>query len=160
MHDIETSFTSMIGFEHCAMKSLSKEAGFQSMVKQAVFNWNPPECDLSSKRIICYDKQAAPAVLDYREDLSVPFAHDYGLMFEVYENDQHITIHANWDQNLVSTDLVSQLIEDFGSFLSLIIRTREVTMAELISANRHCAQLANFEPRQQAGLAPERLLRS
>ncbi|KAF6222607.1 hypothetical protein HO133_000654 [Letharia lupina] len=148
MRDIETQLSSMIGFEHCAMKVLSREAGFQNMLKQAVFSWNPPDCDLSCKRIICYDKEAAPAVLDYREDLSVPFAHDYGLMFEVYEHGEHISIHATWDQNLVSGDLISRLLEDFGSFLALIIKTRGATVVELLSVNRVCqsGRTATFDP--------------
>ena len=159
MRDIKTGFLSMIGFEHCAMKALSNEADFQRTVKQAVFNWNLPDCDLSSKRIVCYDKQAAPTVLDFREDLSVPFAHDYGLMFEVYEHGEHITIRVNWDQDLVSVDLINRLIEDFGSFLSSIIRTRGVTVVELLSAHGFYGQMAGFEP-QPAGLPSERLLDS
>ena len=152
LRDIQTQFSSMIDFEHCAMKALSNKAGYLNTLKQAVFSWNPPNCDVSSKRIICYDKEAAPAILAYREDLSVPSAHDYGLMFEVYEHGEHITIHATWDQDFVSADLISRLFENFGSFLVLIIKKRGVTVVELLSEHR----VANFEP-QRAGLAPEQL---
>ena len=159
MHDIETQFSSMIGFEHCAMKVLRKETGFQSMPKQAVFSWNPLGSDLSSKRIVCHDKEAAPAVLDYREDLSVPVAHDYGLLFEVYEHGEHITIYATWDHVLVSADLITRLFDKFGSSLLQIIRTRGVTVSELLSENRvgRSRQMAHFEP-QRAELAPEQKL--
>lgn len=136
MCDIDTQFSSMVGFEHCAMKVLSDERGFQNMPKQAVFNWNPPDSDLSSKRIVCYDKEAAPAVLAYREDLSVPSAHDYGLMFEVYEHGGHIAIYASWDHGLVSRELVSSVSDDFGGLLSLIVRTQGVTVSELLSRHR------------------------
>lgn len=159
MHDIESQFSSMIGFEHCAMKVLSKETGFQSMPKQAVFCWNPPGNDLSSKRIICHDKEAAPAVLDYRADLSMPAAHDYGLLFEVYEHGEHITIHASRDPNLVSADLISRLFDRFGGFLLLIMKTRGVTVSKLLFENRvgQLGQMANSES-QRAGLLPEQVL--
>lgn len=154
MRDIETQLISMVGFEHCAMSC------FQNMPKQAVFSWNPRDSDIFSKRIVCYDKEAAPAVLDYREDLSVPFAHDYGLMFEVYDHGEHITIHASWDQELVSADFINRLLEDFGSFLASIIRTRGATVLELLSKNRvgQSEQVANSHP-HRAGLPPEQLLR-
>ena len=151
MRDINTQFSAMIGFEHCAMSSL------QNMPKQAVFSWNPVDSDISSKRIVCYDKEAAPAVLDYREDLSVPFAHDYGLMFEVYEHGEHLTIHATWDHNLVPKNFISRVFEDFGNFLALIIRTRGATVVELLSENRvgQSGQGGAFEP-QRAALPPEK----
>lgn len=136
MRDIESQFSSMVGFEHCAMKALSKGVGFQNMVKQAVFNWNPPDSDLTSKRIVCHDKEAAPAVLAYREDLSMPVAHDYGLMFEVYEHGEHITIYATWDHNLIPVDLRNWLFMNFESFLSSIIKTRGKTVLELLSENK------------------------
>ncbi|KAL9073584.1 MAG: hypothetical protein Q9161_002824 [Pseudevernia consocians] len=154
MRDIETQLLSMVGFEHCAMSC------FQDMPKQAVFSWNPRDSDVFSKRIVCHDKEAAPAVLDYREDLSVPFAHDYGLMFEVYEHGEHITIHATWDQELVSADFISRLLEEFGSLLVSIIRTRGATVAELLSENRvgQSEQVANSD-HHRAGLPPQQLLR-
>ena len=136
MRDISTQFTLMIGFEHCAMKVLSNGGSFQNMLKQAVFSWNTPGSDISSRRIICHDKEVAPAVLAYREDLLVPFAHDYGLMFEVYEHDGHIAIYASWDHNLVSADFIDRLYEDFGAFLMLIVKKRRVTVLELLAENR------------------------
>lgn len=146
MRHINAQFSAMIGFEHCAMSSL------QNMPMQAVFNWNPVDGDISSKRIVCHDKEAAPAVLDYREDLSVPFAHDYGLMFEVYEHGEHLTIRATWDHNLVSTILISRVFEDFGNFLALIIRTPGATVVELLSENKvgQSGQVAAFEPQRAA----------
>ncbi len=146
MRDINAQFSAMIGFEHCAMSSL------QNMPMQAVFNWNPVDGDISSKRIVCHDKEAAPAVLGYREDLSVPFAHDYGLMFEVYEHGEHLTIRATWDHHLVSTSLISRVFEDFGNFLVLIIRTPGATVGELLSENRvgQSGQVAAFEPQRAA----------
>ena len=146
--DIQIQLSSMIGFEHCAMKALSSGVGFQNMLKQAVFSWNSPECDITSKRIVCHDKEAAPAVLAYREDLSVPFAHDYVLMFEVYEHDGHITTYATWDHNLVFDDFISRLFDDFGSFLALIIKTRGATMVELLSEHR----MPKSEPQQDVAL--------
>ena len=150
MRDIDAQFSAMVGFEHCAMSS------HQNMPKLAVFSWNPVDSEISSKRIVCYDKEAAPAVLDHREDLSVPFAHDYGLMFEVYEHGEHLIIRATWDHHLVSTSLISRLFEDFGSFLALIIRTRGATVVELLSENRvgQSGQVPAFEP-QRAALPPE-----
>lgn len=158
MRDIETQFSSMIGFEHCAMKVLSEECGFQNLRKQAVFNWNLPGTDLSPKRIVCHDKEAAPAVLAYREDLSVPFSHDYGLLFEIYEHGQHITIHASWDRALVSVDLVNRLFERFGSLLISIVKVPGGTVLELLSENNasQSGQGDSFQP-QQAGLPPEQL---
>ena len=154
MRDIETQLLSMVGFEHCAMSC------FQDMPKQAVFSWNPRDSDVFSKRIVCHDKEAAPAVLDYREDLSVPFAHDYGLLFEVYEHGEHITIHATWDQELVSADFISRLLEEFGNLLVSIIRTRGATVVELLSENRvgQSEQVANSD-HHRAGLPPQQLLR-
>ena len=159
MHDIESQFSSMIGFEHYAMKVLSKETGIQNMPRQAVFSWNTPGNDLSSKRIICHDKEAAPAVLDYRADLSMPFAHDYGLLFEVYEHGEHITIHASGDPALVSADLIHRLFDRFGSFLLLIIKTRGVSVSKLLFENGmgQLGQMANSES-QGAGLPPETTL--
>ena len=142
--DIQIQLSSMIGFEHCAMKALGGGVGFEDMLKQAVFSWNQAECDITSKRIVCHDKEAAPAVLAYREDLSVPFAHDYVLMFEVYEHDGYITTYATWDDNLVFDDFISRLFDDFGSFLSLIIKARGATMVELLSEHR----AAKSEPQQ------------
>ena len=148
MRDIETQFQSMVGFEYCAMKALGNRGGLQSMLKQAVFNWHQPGIDISSKRIICHDKQAAPAVLAHREDLSMPYAHDYGLMIEVYEHGEHIAIYASWDHNLISRDLINRLLEDFGIFLMLIIKARGVTVLELLSENRagRSGQVADFQP--------------
>ena len=136
MRDIENQFQSMAGFEYCAMKALGNQGGLQDMRKQAVLNWHRPGSDVSSKRIICHDKEAAPAVLAYREDLSVPYAHDYGLMIEVYEHGEHVAIYASWDPNLVSRDLIKRLFEDFGSLLILIMKARGETVLELLSANR------------------------
>lgn len=154
MHDIETQLSSMIGYEHCAMKVLSKENGLRCMPKQAVFSWNPPGVDSSSERIVCHDKEAAPAVLDYSADLSWTFAHDYGLLFEVYEHGEHITIRASWDPNLVSADLINRLYDKFRSFLLLIIRMRGVTVSELLFENRVDQYMANCES-QRAGVLPD-----
>ena len=132
MRNIENQFTSMIGFEYCAMKALNNQGGSQNTLKQAVFHWNPPGSDVSSRRIICHDKAVAPAVLAYREDLSVPYAHDYGLLFEVHEHGGHIAILASWDHNLVSAELIGRLFENFGSFLTSIIKTRGLTVRELL----------------------------
>ena len=150
LYGIQTQLSCMIGFEHCAMKALSSGVGFQNMLKQAVFSWNPHECDITSKRVVCHDKEAAPAVLAYREDLSVPFTHDYVLMFEVYEHDGHITIYATWDHNLVFDDFIDRLFDDFGSFLALIIKERDATVVELLSKHR----MAKSEPEQD--VAPNR----
>ena len=136
MRDIDTQLSAMIGFEHCAMRALSKGTSLQNMLKQAVFSWNPPGSDLASRRIVCHDKEVAPAVLAYREDLSLPFAHDYGLMFEVYEHGQHISTYASWDQNLASADLVRRLFESFETLLTAIIKTPRATVLELLSDNR------------------------
>ena len=137
MCDISSQFTYMIGFEHCAMKVLSNGGDFQNMLTQAVFCWNTPNSDISSRRIICHDKEVAPAILAYREDLSVPFAHDYGVMFEVYEHDGHIAIYASWDHNLVSADFIDRLSEDFGAFLMLVIKKRGATVLELLAEKRN-----------------------
>ena len=132
MLDINNKFASMIGFEHCAMKALHTNGGLQNLPPQAVFSWNPPGSDLASKRIICHDKAVAPTVLAYREDLSVPYAHDYGLLFEVYEHGGHVAIFANWDRDLVSADLISRLMEGFGRFLMLILKTKDLTLEEVL----------------------------
>ena len=159
MRDIETQFSSTIGFEHCALKALSEVCGFQNMRQQAAFSWNPPGTDLSPKRIVCHDKEVAPAVLAYREDLSVLFSHDYGLLFEVYEHGEHITIYASWDRALVSVDLIARLLEQFGSLLISIIKTPRATVLELLSEYRtsQAGQVAGIQPRE-AGLPPEQLL--
>lgn len=154
MHDIKTQFRSMVGYEHCAMKILSKETGLRSIPKQAVFSWNPRGIDSSSERIVCHDKEAAPAVLDYRADLTWNFAHDYGLLFEVYEHGEHITIRASWDPHLVSADLITRLFDRFRSFLLFIIRARGVTVSELLFEDKVGQSTANSEP-QRAGLPPE-----
>ena len=132
MRHINNEFTSMIGLEHCAMKALHTDGGLHNLPPQAVFSWNPPGSDLSSKRIICHDKAVAPAVLAYREDLSVPYAHDYGLLFEVYEHGGHVAILASWDRNLVSADLIGRLVEGFERFLMLIIKTKDLTLREVL----------------------------
>lgn len=158
MRVIETQISSMNGYEHCAMKVLSRGCGLHNMLKQAVFNWNPPDTDLSPKRIVCHDKEAAPAVLAFREDLSVPFAHDYGLMFEIYEHGEHIAIYASWDQDLVSVHLVTRLFEGFASFLTAIMKRRGATVLELLSENRVSqSDQATYVQPQKAGRPPERL---
>lgn len=148
MRDIDTQFQSMIGFEHCAMKALSNQGNPQNVPKQAVFSWNPPGTDVSSKRIICHDKEVAPAVLAYREDLTTTFAHDYGLLFEVYGHGEHITIYASWDHKLVSAELINRLSEDFGNFLVLIIKRSSGTVLELLAEIRagRAAQVADPIP--------------
>ena len=136
MRDINNDFTSMIGFEHCAMKALHTNGGLQNLPAQAVFSWNPPGSDLSSKRIICYDKGVAPAILAYREDLSMPYAHDYGLLFEVYEHEGHVAMFASWDHDLVSTDLIYRLVEGFERFLTLITKTKGFTVGTALCERR------------------------
>lgn len=147
MRDIDTQFASMAGFEHCAMRALSKGADVKNMPKQAVFNWNPPGSDVSSKRVVCHDREAAPAVLAYREDLSVPFAHDYGLLFEVYEHGEYIAIYVSWDQNLVEANLIRRLCEDFESFLVAIIKIGGGSVLDLLSEIKACraGQVAGFQ---------------
>ena len=146
--DVQIQLSSMIGFEHCAMHALGSGVGFQDLLKQAVFSWNLTECDITSKRVVCHDNEAAPAVLAYREDLSIPFANDYGLMFEVYEHDGYVTTYATWDHNLVFDDFISRLFDDFGSFLALIIKTQGSTVVELLSEHR----VATFEPQKDVNL--------
>ncbi len=136
MRNIGPQLSSMVGYENCAVKALSKEGAFQNIPQQAVFSWNTQDRDLSSKRIICHDKEAAPAVLAYREDLSVPFAHDYGLLFEVYEHGEHIAIYASWDHNLVSVDLVGRLVRDFEELLVLVIKREGASVRELLAEHR------------------------
>ena len=135
MRDIEIQVSSMIRHENYAMQALSTDGCFKNLPKQAVFSWNPPDSDLSSKRIACHDKEAAPTVLAYREDLSVPFIHDYGLMYDIYEHEDYLIIYASWDHGLVSTDLVSQLVKDFGKFLTSIIKRPTETVGELMFAH-------------------------
>ena len=133
---INEVFASMIGFEHCAMKTLHTDGGLQNLRPQAVFSWNPPGNDLSYKRITCHDNAVAPTVLAYREDLSVPYAHDYGLLFEVYEHIGHVAICASWDGDRVSVDLIGQLAEDFRRFLMLIVKSRTLTLREALCESR------------------------
>ena len=132
----ETQLSAMIGFEHCALKALSNQGDIKTMPQQAVFNWNPPGSDVSAKRIICHDKEVAPAVLAYREDLSIPYAHDYGVMFEVHEHDGHIAIQTNYDPALILDDQMKRLIWDFSTHLTCIIKKKGRTVAELLAATK------------------------
>ena len=131
MRHINNQFTSMIGFEHCAMEASHTNGGLHNLPPQAVFSWNPPGSDLSSKRIVCQDKAVAPAVLAYREDLSVPFAHDYGLLFEVYEHGGHVAMVATWEPELVETDLIHRLMGDFRYFVMLLLKSRRLTLRKV-----------------------------
>ena len=131
MRHINDEFTSMIGFEHCAMKALYPNGGLQNLPPHAVFSWNPPGSDLSSERIACHDKAAAPAVLAYREDLSVPYAHDYGLLFEVYEHAGHVAMVATWEPELLSTDRIHRLMGYFRYFMTLLLKSRGLTLREV-----------------------------
>lgn len=140
MRSIEDQLKSMIGFEHCAMKALHPNRGLKTLRPQAVFSWNPPSNDLSSKRIIFNDKGVDPAVLAYREDLSVPYAHDYGLLFEVYDHEGHVAIFASWEHHLVSKSFISRLVDEFERFLTLILKSRGLTVREVLS--KHMADHA------------------
>ena len=133
MRFIDNEFASMIGFEHCALEVLHTKGGLQNLPPQAVFSWNPPGSDLSSKRIICLDKAVAPAVLAYREDLSVPYAHDYALLFEVYEHDGYVAVFATWDRGPLSAELILELVEEFERFLMLILKSSKLTVREVLS---------------------------
>ena len=127
---------SRIDFENVAMKALSNASHINNIPIQAVFDWKPSGSDLSSRRIACHDKQAAPAILAFREDLSSPAAHDYGLLFEVYDHGGHIAMYPSWDDKLVSADLLTQLIELFENFLTLMVKGKCATVQELFSENR------------------------
>ena len=133
MRCIEYQLKSMVGLEHCAMEALHTNGGLQNLRLQAVFSWNPPGSDLSSKRIVCNDKRVAPAVLAYRDDLSVPYAHDYGLLFEVYDHEGHIAILASWDHHLVPKAFISLLVDEFERFLTLTLESRSLTLREVLS---------------------------
>ena len=133
MRCIEYQFQSMIGLEHCAMEALHTNGGLQNLRLQAVFSWNPPGSDLSSKRIILNDNGVAPAVLAFRGDLSVPYAHDYGLLFEVYDHEGHIAIFASWDHLLVAKAFIRSLVEEFERFLTLILKSSSLTVREVLS---------------------------
>ena len=50
----------------------------------------------------------------------MPFAHDFGLLFEVWEYEGHIAIHASWDHELVGENFVGRLVEGFGRVLLLV----------------------------------------
>ena len=155
MRDIDAQFSSMIGFEHCAIRALNlpgaaAAADFGTpleLVQAAVFAWHPPGADIAAARIVCHDRDAAPAVLAYREDLSSPLAHDFGLLVEVYEHGDHVSIYASWDPVVVAADLVARLLEDFEFFLSVVVKRRLGTVGELLSAYRACraGPVAGFE---------------
>ena len=133
MRFIDNEFASIIGFEHCALEVLHTNGGLQNLPPQVVFSWNPPASDNSSKRIICLDKAVAPGVLAYRDDLSVPYAHDYALLFEVYEHDGHVAMIATWDPAPLSAELIVELMENFGRFLMLILKSSKLTVREVLS---------------------------
>ena len=74
----------------------------------------------------------APAVLTYREDLAVPYAHDHVLLFEVHERGEYIANVASWDHNHVSKDFIGRLFEDSASFLMLIIKSRDPSVRKVL----------------------------
>ena len=139
MRSIENEFTSMIGFEHCAMKTLHPNGGLHNLPPQAVFSWNSLGSDFFSERIACVDRSVTPpatAILAYREDLSVAYTHDYGLLFEVYERDGYLAIFTSWDHVLVSEVFVGRLVGDFGRFLSLIVRSGGLSLRDVMMVDR------------------------
>ena len=135
MADIDNQFTSMIGFEYCAMQCLSSNDGRRKSPTQAVFSWNPPGSDLSSRSVVCSDKTVAPAVLTFREDLSWPYTHNHGLMFEVCEceDGEHVAMFASWDGKLIPADRIRWLVDGFARSLTLIVKSkRSLTLKEAI----------------------------
>ena len=131
MRHINNQFTSMIGFEHCAVEASHTNGGLHNLPPQAVISTNPPATDISSERNVYHANAVAPAVLAYREDLSVPYAHDYGLLFEVYEHGGHVAMVATWEPELVETDLVRRLMGDFAYFVMLLLKSRRLTLRKV-----------------------------
>lgn len=118
------------------IKALGSEGGFQSMFNQAIFSWNSPGIDISSTQIVCDDRISGRAVLTQREDLSTTYAHDYGILIEVYSHKDHIAICSTWDKRLVQKEFVKRVIRDFKALLTLIITTRGCTLQQLLDMPR------------------------
>ena len=157
MRSIKNEFTSMIGLEHCAMKILHPNGGMHNLPPQAVFSWNPLGSDILSARIACTDRSVAPGVLAYREDLSVAYAHDYGLLFEVYERDGYLAVYTSWDRDLVSEELIGILVGRFERFLRLMVGSEEgLSLQEVIVEDRkgemkRVQEMNSAEPIDRAG---------
>ena len=132
-----SSFTSWEGNigDH-VMKALGSEREDLRMFNQAIFSWNTVGVDVSSTEISYHDQISGPVVLAQREYLSTAYAHDYGILIEVYEHEDHIAICPTWDRVLFPTQLIDGVLEDFTRLLRLIITTQDCTLQELLNMMR------------------------
>ena len=127
MRAIKAQLWDMVGFEHHAMTALRKEGPpNRPDVAQAVFSWNPPGSDIYTRRVLCRGSGAVPASLEYRPDLSTPATHDYGMLLDVYEHDDYVSIHTSWDSDLIDKKSVIKRVNEFGDFLISIARRQDV----------------------------------
>ncbi|KAK3176000.1 hypothetical protein OEA41_007322 [Lepraria neglecta] len=126
---------SMVGVEHYAVRALRGQGFNWKSVTQGVFQWHPLRSDVFNKMIVCHDKDAALATLRFRQDLSTPANHDYGLMVDIWEEDGYISINTSWNSQLLEWRKVDHLIKRFTTLFTLIVNGHGETVGELIG---HC----------------------
>lgn len=135
---ISYQFLSMVGVEHYAMRALRGKGFDWKSVTQGVFQWHPMRSDIFNRTIACHDKDASPATLRYRSDLSVPANHDHGFMLDIWEEDGYISIHASWNSRMLEWEKVEHMIERFATIFTLIMKGHGETVGEIM---RRCREV-------------------
>ena len=98
---------------------------------QSYLSWHSRAEDVLSKDIPCKIPGGSNVTLKPRRDLSTPFAANFGLTLDVYEQEKSLDFYASWDDSLRSQSDIELLIADFLHNLDHLVGSSHLTVGDL-----------------------------
>ena len=124
-----------IGMEHRAMMALQPDNVTSGHIAQGLFQWNPPDSDITGRKIVWHDEETGVASLQLRGDLSCEPTHDHGLLVCAWEQvgAESIRLSISWNSDIMETRLVSAVYDRFRSIWGSIVSGEAETIADCLS---------------------------
>ena len=95
-----------------------------SSAHQIYPSWHPEGDDVLSKEIHFKNGGGLPVNLNPRRDFSTPFKARFGLLLDVYEQEDSLDLYTSWDGGLRSQSDIEQLMADFVHRLDELVGRR------------------------------------
>ena len=91
---------------------------------QMYLSWHPHDDDVLSREIHFKNGEGLPVKFRPRRDFSTPFKARFGLVLDVYEQEDFLDLYTSWDRSLRSESHIEQLMADFVHNLDELVGQR------------------------------------
>ena len=130
LQSMQTQLVSMTQHERQAREVLMRLVG-TVQISQTYFSYHARGDDVLSKDLAFEDQGGESVVLQPRRELSTPFTASFGLMLDVYEQENELDLHFNWDDGMRSRADVELLVDDFVENLDQLVRPGNLAVGDL-----------------------------